>query len=253
MKRRRHHRDIRKYAHPRGKMKQELTIRQLAAIGAIALACNELELAVDTMLLAVIGQPHSALLEVSSGRINNMGDKIATIKEGVAHIGLNQDDQKQIKEALDIFIRFTVYRDAINHARIMNLLGRVRLDPKSRGTKSATLFSDDALNSFYDHLIALEKELSSAAMLIKGTSTLKSLAADDPKKGLYEEGKRVCSLQFRGYGTRRQTLPPIPYFPSESELREVKVNWQQAQQAEIMAWLSVWVGPTSSLVSGEGA
>ena len=134
----------------------------------------------------------------------------------------------------------------------MNLIGRVRLDPNSREENSATLFSDDSLNIFYDHLIALEKELSSAAMLLKAASTLKSLASDDPKSELYEEGKRVCSFQFRGYGTRRQTLPPIRYFPSELELREVKRSWQQAQEAEIMAWLSVWVGPKNSLQSDEG-
>jgi hypothetical protein len=240
MKRQRHHRDIRKYAHPKGEMKKELTIRQLAAIGAVALAYNELEVTIDVMLFEAIELPPSAFLDVS--RINNIEDKIATINKGVAHLGLEPEDQKQIEEALGIFREFTIYRDAINHARIMNLTGGVGLDPKSRGTASLSLFGDDALNIFYDHLIALEKELSSAAVLIKGISTLNSLASDDSKKALYEEGRRVCSFQFRGYGTRRQSLPPMPNFPSELELRDVKMRWLQAQQAEIMAWLSVWVG-----------
>ena len=250
MKRRRHHRDIRKYAHPRGEMKQELTIHQLAAIGAVALAYNELELAIDAMLLAVIGSHQSTDSEPSTGLHNTEG-RIATITRGVALIGLKLDDQEQIKLALKVFAEFTNYRDAINHARVMNLTGRVRLGPKLRGENSAAPFSDGSLNIFYDHLIALEKELSSAAMLIKAASTLKSLTSDDKNKALYEEGKRVCSFQFRGYGTRRQTLPPIPYFPSELELREVKKAWQQAQEAELSAWLSVGSGHRASIKAGQ--
>jgi hypothetical protein len=242
MKRRRHHRDIRMYAHPRGKMKQELTIHQLAAIGAIALAYNELELAIDTVLLAVLELPCAAV----SSSFNNIDDKITTITNEVSHIITEQNDQEQIKGALRTFREFTIYRDAINHVRIMNLMGHVRVDPKLRGAKSATIFSDGSLNAFYDHLIALEKELTSAAMLIKSISTLKSLASDDPKTELYEEGKRVCSFQFRGYGTRRQTLPQIPRFPSQSELRDVKMRWQEIQQTETMAWLSIWSSPQSS-------
>lgn len=245
MKRPRHHRDIRKYAHPKGTMIRQLTKHQLAAIGAVALACNELEVAIDILLFEVIGLPHPAFPDVSC--IINTEDKIATIDRGVAHLGLEPEYQKQIKEALDTFREFTVSRDAINHARIIN-----GLNLKSRRTTFSSVFIDDALNTFYDHLVALEKEISSAAVLIKGTFTLTSLAPDNSKRGFYEEVKRVCSLQFRGYGSRRHSLPPMPHFPSESELREVKIRWQQAQQVEMMAWLSVGVDPKSLLVSGEG-
>jgi len=227
-------------------MKQELTKFQLAAIGAVALAYNELDVTVDALLFVVAGSANYGRESIS-----DTNTKIATIAKGLAHLDLEPDDKKQINEALGVFREFTIYRDVVNHVRIMNLTGMVELSPKSRKTKSVAPFSDKALNIFYDHLIALEKELSSAAMLIKGISTLKSLASNDPSKGLYEEGKRVCSFQFRGYGTRRQTLPPLPRFPSESELRELKMRWQEAQQAEIMAWLSVWVGPRSSPGSGE--
>jgi hypothetical protein len=87
-------------------------------------------------------------------------------------------------------------------------------------------------------------------MLIKAACSLESLASGDHKKELYEEGKRVCGFQFRGYGTRRQTLPPLPYFPSELELREVKKSWQQAQEDELSAWLSVGIGNRNSMENG---
>jgi hypothetical protein len=54
-------------------------------------------------------------------------------------------------------------------------------------------------------------------------------------------------------GQRRNEMGDMQHFPSESELGEVKMRWQQAQQVEMMALLSVGGGPKSSLVSGEGS
>jgi hypothetical protein len=246
MKRQPRHRDVRKYAHPPGKMIRQLTIRQLAAIGAVALAYNELEVAIDILLFEVIGLRHPAPLDISC--IINMEDKIAAINKGVAHLGLEPEYKKQIKEALDTFREFTGSRDAINHARIIN-----GFDVKACTTAFPSVFTEDAINTFYDHLMALEKEISSAAVLIKGAFTLKSLAPDDSKKGFYEEVKRVCSFQFRGYSSRRRSLPPMPHFPSESELRDVIMRWQEGQQVEMMAWLSVGVEPKSLREWGEGS
>jgi hypothetical protein len=48
-------------------MEQELTKFQLAAIGAVALAYNELEVRVDTLLSAVAGFPHDAGNSISRG------------------------------------------------------------------------------------------------------------------------------------------------------------------------------------------
>jgi hypothetical protein len=178
MKHRRHHRDIRKYAYPKGKMIRQLTIHQLAAIGAIALAFKELEVAIDALLFEVIGQPHSAVLGISC--IINMEDKITTINKGIAHFGLEPEYGKQIKEALDAFREFMVYRDAINHARIMS-----GLELESCGKAISDISRDDVLNAFYDHLVALEKEISSAAVLVKGISTLRSLPPHLSMKGLH--------------------------------------------------------------------
>jgi hypothetical protein len=243
VKRRRKHRDVRKYAHPKAKMKKELTVRQLAAIGAVALAYNELDMAVDALLCAFFGAPRSI-----GGSIANSEAKIATINKAVVDFRLEEHDRKQIAEALNSFWKFTLYHSAITHLRIIKLIGDESISPQiSQASKLANPFTDNALNIFYDHVIALEKELSSAAMLIQATSTLRSLPLDDPKTALYEEGERFCRFQFRGYGTRRQTLPPIPYLPSETDLSEVKDRWQKVQNEEMMAWLSAWPGPEAEV------
>jgi hypothetical protein len=142
------------------------------------------------------------------------------------------------REALDVFQEFTIYRDAINHVRLMNLMSVGNSDLNLRKGKSV-----------YDHLIALEKELSSAAMLVQSLSVLKSRALVDLTRSSYTKGKRACTSQFRGYGTRRQAFPPMPWLPSESDLREVKTKWQQAQVAELMAWLTAWPDAGSTIES----
>ena len=167
-RRRRIHRDIRQYAHPKGKMKQELTIFQLAAIGAVSIAYNELELAVDALLSALIEAPYNVCNPVS-----DMNARNADIAKWLNNSELEPEDQKQIAEALDVLRQFTVYRNAIVNVRIMNLTGGIMQGPKLRKGKSASPFTDKALNIFYDHLIALEKELTSAAMLMQSIAMLR--------------------------------------------------------------------------------
>ena len=213
-------------------MEKGLTKFQLAAIGAVALAYNELEVAVDLLRSTVIALPHEA------GNSVTREAKIGSIAKGLANVELETEDQKQIKHALDVFQEFTIYRDAINHVRLMNLMSVGNSDLNLRKGKSV-----------YDHLIALEKELSSAAMLVQSLSVLKSRALVDLTRSSYTKGKRACTSQFRGYGTRRQAFPPMPWLPSESDLREVKTKWQQAQVAELMAWLTAWPDAGSTIES----
>jgi hypothetical protein len=97
-------------------MEQELTKFQLAAIGAVALAYNELEVRVDTLLSAVAGFPHDA------GNSISREVKIASITKDIANVGLEAEDQQQIIQALAAFRDFAIYRDVINHVRLMNLM-----------------------------------------------------------------------------------------------------------------------------------
>src|SRR5204863_2855785 len=116
---------------------------QLAAIGAVALAYNELEAAVDTLLSAVAGFPHNAFNSITTEV------KIASIIKDIANVGLEAEDQQQIIQALAAFRDFTVYRDVINHVRLMNLMSGGCADAELREPKSLPPFSDKALNIFY--------------------------------------------------------------------------------------------------------
>jgi len=226
--RKRIHRDIRHYAHPKGKMKQELTKFDLAAVGAVTLAYNELSATVDTLATVLGG---------AQGCSKDLKSKTDFITHRVTQIHLEAQDQYQISDAIQSFRRFAIYYELIHYARIMHLIGKLELNALTRATSP---FRDKRLNIFYDHIIALEKELYSAATLLCCMSKLKSARLDDSMIRAYEEGTRACCSQFRGYGTRRRTLTPIPWLPTEQELQEVKTNWQQAQQAEMTDWLTAW-------------
>jgi hypothetical protein len=149
-------------------MEKELTKCQSAAIGAVALAYNEVEVALDALLSAVVRLPHDGSSSISREV------KIASITKAIASAGLEVEDQKQIEQALASFRDFTAYRDAINHVRLINLMSRGNSNLNFWKDKYVTAASDKALNIFYDHLIALEKGLSSAAMLVQAISVLKS-------------------------------------------------------------------------------
>jgi hypothetical protein len=225
-------------------MKQELTKFELAAIGAVALSYNELSATLDTLLTVLAGAQSYA---------KDLNSKIDIITSRVAQLYLELQDKKQITDAVEAFRRFAIYHDLIKHVRIMQLIGKLEPRPRPSSTRGASPFSDKALNIFYDHIIALEKELFSAATLICCTSKLKSASLDDPKISVYAEGTRACCFQFRGYGTRRRALTPIPWLPSEQELQDVKTKWQEAQQVEMMAWLTAWPDSASLIGAGEAS
>jgi hypothetical protein len=64
------------------------------------------------------------------------------------------------------FQRFYGLQRCINHVRLINLMSRGNSNSNLWKDKYVNASSDKALNIFYDHLIALEKELS-AAMLVQ--------------------------------------------------------------------------------------
>src|SRR3984893_15159166 len=107
-RRQRVHRDIRRYAHPRAKMEKGLTKFQLAAIGAVALAYNELEVAVDLLRSAVIALPHEA------GNSATREAKIGSIAKGLANVELESLIESFMERLSQVFMR-RVLSDRTNY------------------------------------------------------------------------------------------------------------------------------------------
>jgi hypothetical protein len=222
--------------HRTGDIKKDFTKSQLAAFGAATLAYNILEDQIDALLFIVTRIPDWLFADVSS-RIHGLDGKIAIIQNAVQRTGLVPDDLKALQEAIALFGQFKTIRDGMIHARIINAsigIGRVA---KQRGKSPyEILLSAEALNIFYDHIVALEKEFSSGGSLLNTSITLSLLAANDPNRAQFEEALRVHQSLFRENHKHRRSLKRLPKFPDESELREAANRWREAQTAALMDW-----------------
>jgi hypothetical protein len=224
------------HADSTGDIKVDLTQEQLAAFGAAALAYNVLEDQIDALLFIVTRIPDWLFSEVSS-RIHGLDGKVAIIQEAVSHSGLEANDAKAVTAAVALFGEFKTIRDTMIHARLINVSIGIGRGAKHRGKSPwEVLLSTPALNTFYDHIIALEKELSSAGSLLNSAITLKQIDANDPNRSRYEEALQAHTAQFRESHNRRQSLRSLPKFPDEEELRLAANRLREARVAEQMSW-----------------
>jgi hypothetical protein len=227
--------------HSTGDVKKDLTEKQLAAFGAATLAYNILEDQIDALLYVVTNVPDWLAKEVSS-RIHGLDGKIAIIHKAIENSGL--DTLKERDLAHDSIAAFGTYkkdRDALIHSRILNAAIGIGLSEKTRGKHDfEVLLTEDALNTYYEHVVALEKELSSLGSLLGGTNALRLSASDDPNRSRYEEAVRVHRVQFQENQHHRQSLRPLPKFPDEVQLNAALLRWHQTQAGILMGWFQPW-------------
>jgi hypothetical protein len=226
-----------------GDIKRDLPEKQLAAYGAAALAYNILEDEIDALLYVVTNVPDWLAKEVSS-RIHGLDGKTAIIQKAIEKSALDAADQKTAKEAVAEFGEFKKIRDAMIHTRIIDASIGIGLSDRTRGDKAfEVLLSQEALDTLYDHIAALEKELSSLGSLLGAANTLKNAAPDDPNRARYEEAIGVHQAQFRENHRRRRSLKPLPKFPTESELNAAVIRMRDVQTGILMGWFQPWTMP----------
>jgi hypothetical protein len=216
-------------------VKKDLSKDQLAAIGAVALAYNAMEDGIDRILFVVTGIQDWLFPEVST-RIHGLDGKVGIIYHALERAKLEPFDRECIKEALGLFKDFKQNRDAIIHSRIFDPSAGVGISEARRAQASEVLLSIEALGIFYDHIIALEKELSSAGRLLGSAMALSSLALADRNRAQYEEAVRDHQTQYRESQRQRLALKSMPKFPTERELLEVANLRASVQTAIVMGW-----------------
>src|SRR5580704_9313105 len=117
-----------------GDIRKDLTESQLAAIGSVALAYNEVEAVIDFLFVMVLNLPATIAPEVSS-RINGMDGKTEIIKSAMKELGAQEPILKALGESLGScgFGKLKEYRDAIIHARILDSPAAIGITPPKRG------------------------------------------------------------------------------------------------------------------------
>ncbi len=208
-------------------IKRDIPQKQLAAIGALALAFNEVEATVDKLFFASTGLPEHLQLEIST-RINGIDGTIEIIKEATK-LYFSETEQRQLEDALgnNGFHLMKSYRDCVIHARHINFSTSIGIKVDRRARVSDVLVTQDALDAAFNVLDSLKWELFSAFMLVSALKAIKECAPADPKKSRLEAFAANYRAQFQANQRERQSLPPIPEFPSEPELREAENQFQK--------------------------
>jgi hypothetical protein len=208
---------------PVNDIRKDIPQEQLAALGAVSLSYNYAENTLNRMLYWAIGMPMAMHRDIVT-RINGVDGKIAIIKSGAVVLGMSEPMRVFIAESLGdgCFGLLKKYRDAAIHARIINRVIGIGELSESRGRHSEVVLSTAALEGLYSHLEALRRELGAILMMFLEAGTMVELADDHPDREQHEARARDCFALAREYRTRRLSLPPIPRFPNEAQLRTLE-------------------------------
>jgi hypothetical protein len=180
-------------------------------------------------------------------RINGVDGKIAIVKSGAKELGIPENIRNFMAESFGegSFKLFKKYRDAVIHARILDPEAGIGELLESKGTHSEVLLTAAALNSLYNHLDMLRLELSELLLVTITTQLLSVLSSDDPKRSQLEAEIQESFVRAQEHRSQRLSLPPIPGFPSESELRELEILARRNQIGMLSGWMQSgdWIVP----------
>ena len=100
-------------------------------------------------------------------------------------------------ESIGAFMEFKKIRDAMIHARIINASIGIGLSEKTRGEKSfELLLTEESLTTFYDHIVMLEKELSSLGSLLGSMNAIRASTPGDPNRSQSKKQFEFIRLNF---------------------------------------------------------
>jgi hypothetical protein len=242
-----------------GDIRKDLTESQLASLGAVALAYNEAEAFIDTIMVFGLGVAAEVAAEVTS-RINGVDGKIEIAKAAMKELGATGDTQAIFADSLGKggFMKLKEYRDAVIHARTLDAPTGIAGTAAKRGKFYEVLLTKEALDGLYDRLVLVRCELMEACNIAINLSGLRKIEQFEHQAGAVlpqavpvlartkaklEQDIQAALSRHRGYQHRRLSLAPLPKFPSESELQQVHLQWLKDRQAERTGWYLAFPEP----------
>jgi hypothetical protein len=210
---------------------------QLEGIGAVSMAYNELEAELFALFMVATGVDPGLQLDIFT-RINGIDGVIEIIKKGTAVLGVNAEAQTELNDALGkgVFGIHKQYRDSVVHARMYNAPLGVGIRAGRQAALFEVLLTKDALEILYEHMKALKVQLRDAILLVYAARDLKRFEPGDPSREPRETVAAHLTAQFLDHRKKRQSLPPLPEFPSELQLRQARDTWLRERQAEQLGW-----------------
>ena len=202
--------------------------QRLQAIGAISLAWNWLEGAVDTALCTALELHPDLWLELT-GRINGMDAKLGIIRESLR---LNCEGSMSagwllmMRRALNAIESHKKLRDGVIHVRLLDPQAAVADTPARKGYLDEVLVSQEALDGLYQRLKLLAMEANSLSGFFANL-WLASNAEEQETRLQAADTIRREMARLQDLQTERESLPPLPEFPEPPQAQPSSEGHQE--------------------------
>jgi hypothetical protein len=208
-------------------IKKDIKPEWLAALGAVCVAWNDIEGALDVALCVVLEVPAPLWLDVSS-RIQGIDGKIALIKKAArVHFALPDSVADLVEVSMAAIHEHKTYRDGVIHARILDPDSEIAPSYASKGSEFEAIVSQAALDGPFDRLACLQLEIEDVLLILHHREItirhVRKLEARGHKKIVKNDPELLSALrstqehvaQLQRHQNMRQGLPPLPSFPRE--------------------------------------
>ena len=210
-------------------IKKIIKPEQLAAIGALALAFNELEGTIERLFFTATELSDQLQFEISA-KMGGSTYRMVIVKIAAQALLTGQEMDLLTNCLNDGERGFETLQDCRNgvvHVRNLNSVTNVGTTPKNNGDVVGRLVRMDLLESAYNLIVAINNQLQATHFLLDAIKKLNACKGDDPEKAQREEAVKACRQSFLDSHNARQALPKLPKFPSESELQAAKIKHDQ--------------------------
>lgn len=205
-------------------IKAEIAPERLAGVGAVALSWTQLESLVDFLFWEACDLPDVLRLEITT-RIHGFDGKIAILKTALrTYRALPEQVLDAMLSTLAAAEEHKRYRDAVEHALVLSPDSDIAQTIQRRGRIDEVLISTDALDTLYEHIIAVGDELFLMLKMIviqqlPQIATKKFDLKEPPDSVIEQTAEALLSFlaQLRGLQSKRKGLRTLPAFPAEPQ------------------------------------
>lgn len=201
-------------------IKEGITEQRLALFGAVTLAWNDLEGALDTALGLSLELPEPMWVEVTS-RINGFDGKCSLLKQCAKIVHqMPEDHLGPIADTLGAAMENKKYRDAVIHAKILDPDSITAPTFERKGNVGEVVVTEEALDCLYERLGWIRAEIDVIVNLFGYLAICNDRMAgehsEDEKKSALK-GLKACIPLLQDRQRRRKDLPPLPKIPEERQ------------------------------------
>lgn len=199
-----------------GDIKKDLSINQLAGIGAVATAFTEAEYIIDAMIFHAISIPRDLGLTITT-RINGIDGKVEiTLQLCREFLKFPDAAYDTLHQTLIGFKEYKRFRDQVVHAHIIDADAAIGLRIGRRAKMSNILLTEGFLDGLYERLVLIKKELDRLLQVINVMGVRARVDPDylgDIRTGLVGQNLQEFLAQAQEHQNQRLSLPKLPELP----------------------------------------